>query len=146
MRSDEMNEAECAPAPAQLSKRAARRLIQRAFVLTGRNRQVRQHVREIHMNMLWVLEDEGVEWTVVIDRGKIYFDRRPGKKPDVTLAWPEASVFFASAQSGRDSTDAFTIDGPQEFRRVAELIWRAFRAALGNVLSFPFDDDGVRLA
>ncbi len=143
---DDMNDLETAPAPAELSKRAARRLIQRAFVLTGRERQIRQHIREAHVAMLWVLEDEGMEWAVLLDRGRILFDRRPAKKPDVVLRWGESRTFFESARTGRDEPDAFTIEGPPELRRVAELVWRAFRSALGNVLSFPFDEDGVRLA
>src|SRR5438128_9637996 len=48
----------------QLSKRAARRLIQRALVLTGRDRHVREHIREARLTMLWVLEDWGFAWTV----------------------------------------------------------------------------------
>ncbi|HET7840680.1 MAG TPA: hypothetical protein VFM21_03700 [Terriglobia bacterium] len=146
MRPDDINGVETEPASTELSKRAARRLIQRAFVLTGRERQIRQHIRETHVAMQWVLEDEGLEWTVLLDRGKMIFDRRPVKKPDVILKWAEARAFFESARTGRDEPDAFTIEGSPELRRVAELVWRGFRAALGNVLSFPYDEDGVRLA
>ena len=96
--------------------------------------------------MMWVLADEELEWSVLVDRGRFEFDRRPVKKPDITLTWHEAKAFFESARSGRDGAEDFTVEGPQGLRRIVELIWRAFRTALGNVLSFPFDDEGVRLA
>jgi hypothetical protein len=146
MRFEEHPDPESAPAPADLSKRAARRLVQRAFVLLGRNKNVRQHIREVYVKMMWVLEDEGFEWAVLVDRGKIQFDRRPVKNPDITLTWPRGEAFFESARSGRDQPDDFTIEGPQELRRLTELIWRAFREELGNVLRYPVDEDGVRLA
>ncbi len=141
-----MNDSEMAPAPAELSKRAARRLIQRAFVLVGRDRHVRQHLREVQVKMMWVLEDEGVEWAVWLDRGRLQFDRQPVKDPDVTLTWPKAETFFESARSGREGAADFTIEGPQNLCRLAELVWRAFRVELGHVLRHPFDEDGVRLA
>ncbi len=146
MRFEEHPDPESAPAPTDLSKRAARRLVQRAFVLLGRNKNVRQHIREVHVKMMWVLEDEGFEWAVLLDRGKIQFDRRPVKNPDITLTWARGEAFFESARSGRDQPDDFTIEGPQELRRLTELIWRAFREELGNVMRYPVDEDGVRLA
>jgi len=79
------------------SKRAARRIIQRAFVLTGRDRRLRQHIREARLTTLWILEDWDLVWTVMIDRGKIEFERRPAKHPDMTLSWPTAGELFASA-------------------------------------------------
>ncbi|MGE5326750.1 MAG: hypothetical protein ACM3NO_06900 [Deltaproteobacteria bacterium] len=141
-----MNEIEGAPAPEDLSKRAARRLIQRAFVLLGRNKQVRQHLREVHAKMQWVLADADFEWAVLLDKGKVQFDRRPVKNPDITLTWARADVFFESARTGRDQPGDFSMEGRQELRRLAEMLWRALRDELGNVLRFPIDDDGVRLA
>jgi len=79
------------------SKRAARRILQRAFVLTGRDRQLRQHIREARLTTLWVLEDWDLVWTVIIDRGKIEFDRRPAKHPDLTFNWETANEFFYCA-------------------------------------------------
>jgi hypothetical protein len=79
------------------SKRAARRILQRAFVLTGRDRPLRQHIRESRFTTLWVLEDWDLAWTVIVDRGKIEFERRPAKHPDLTLSWPAADEFFSSA-------------------------------------------------
>ena len=141
-----MMEPETAPAPQELSRRAARRLIQRATVLAGRDRNVRQHIREARVTMHWVLEDWGFEWTVILDRGRIKFDRRPVRHHDVTVTWREAASFFASAREARDKRDDYSIEGGAQFRRYAELIWKALRFSLGEVLRFPFDDDGVRLA
>jgi hypothetical protein len=141
-----MTDSENGPAPPELSRRAARRLIQRATVLVGRNRHVRQHIREARVSMLWVLEDWRFEWTVILDRGKVDFDRRPVKEPDLILTWREAARFFASAKTGSEGKDEISIEGGRELRRYAELIWKALRSALGEVLKFPFDDDGVRLA
>jgi hypothetical protein len=146
MQFEDHHDPESAPAPTDLSRRAARRLIQRAFVLLGRNKHVRQHIREVHLKTMWVLEDEGFEWAVFLDRGKVQFDRRPVKDPDLTLTWPQAEAFFESSRTGRDQPEDFRIEGPQELLRLAEFIWRAFREELGNVLRYPFDEDGVRLA
>lgn len=79
------------------SKRAARRVIQRAFVLAGRDRQLRQHLREVRLTTLWILEDWDLVWTVIIDRGKMEFERRPAKHPDLTLTWRTAHEFFSCA-------------------------------------------------
>jgi hypothetical protein len=79
------------------SKRAARRILQRAFVLTGRDRPLRQHIREARFTTLWTLEDWDLAWTVIVDRGKIEFERRPAKHPDLTFSWPTADEFFSCA-------------------------------------------------
>lgn len=141
-----MNDSETAPGFPELSKRAARRLIQRAFVLVGRDRQVRQHFREARLTTRWVLEDWGFEWTVILDRGQVQFDRRAARRPDVTLAWPEAAGFFQWIGGGAEAAEGSTVEGKPEFCRTAEVVRRAFRAKLGEVVRFPFDDDGVRLA
>jgi hypothetical protein len=79
------------------SKRAARRILQRAFVLAGRDRPLRQHIREDRFTTLWILEDWDLAWTVIVERGKIEFERRPAKHPDLTFSWPTADEFFSSA-------------------------------------------------
>jgi hypothetical protein len=79
------------------SKRAARRILQRAFVLTGRDRALRQHIREARFTTVWILEDWDLVWTVIIDRGRVDFERRPARHPDLTLTWPAAADFFSSA-------------------------------------------------
>ena len=78
------------------SKRAARRIIQRAFVLAGRDKPLRQHIREARFTTLWILEDWDLAWTVIVDRGKLEFERRLAKHPDLTFSWPTADKFFTS--------------------------------------------------
>ena len=130
---------------AGLSRRAARRLIQRALVLVGRERNLRQHLRAVHLTSLWRLDDWDFEWTVTLDRGKVLFDRRPVKNPDVTVSWTEAKQFIEWAEKG-SGAEQQKIEGDLENSRTVEMVCRAFRKALGDVLRFPFDDDGVRLA
>lgn len=140
-----MNEEEFAPVSLPLSKRAARRLIQRAFVLAGRNRQLRQHIREARLTSLWILEDWRFEWTVALEKGRIEFDRRPTKNPDATLTWPTAEEFFNQARSGsRGGTALATVEDPN-LRRVLETVMRFFFNSLREVLENPVDEEGTRL-
>lgn len=125
-----------------ISKRAARRLIQQAFVLTGRDRAVRQHIREARLESLWVLEDWNFEWTVVLDRGKIRFERRPSRAPDAVLRWPEAADFFASIQEGRTPDGAMSMEGDLAFRKYVEPVYRSFCRSLEHVIQYPVDDAG----
>jgi hypothetical protein len=143
-----MDEPAPVPDAPALSRRAARRLIQRAFVLTGRDRKVRQHIREARLTLLWVLEDWGFAWTVLLERGGLVFDRRPAKRPDVTFTWQTAREFFSQAEQGRlverdpSSHEGFRYEGPPESKRALEPLWRAFAAALGEVLKNPVDENG----
>jgi hypothetical protein len=126
-----------------ISKRAARRIIQQAFVLTGRDRSVRQHIREARIETLWVLEDWNFEWTVSIDRGKVRFDRRPARAPDITLTWPEAAGFLASIQGGRAPDDSRVLAGNVgDFRTFVEPVYRSFCRLLEQVIQYPVDDAG----
>lgn len=157
------------------SKRAARRLLQRAFVLTGRDRPLRQHIREARFTTLWVLEDWDLVWTVIIDRGKIEFARRPAKHPDLTLSWRTAMEFFSSAslsyrakrgispdsfesgiasftQNGSDASDGSALPksspelaGNLELQRVASNLLNCFFGYLGHVLRNPVDGAGESL-
>lgn len=127
---------------AQLSKRAARRLIQRAFVLTGRDRQVRERIRDARLSTLWVLEDWGLEWTLWLDRGRLRFERRPAKKPDAILTWRTASEFFEQIEEGHWRAEGLEYSGAPELRRTFDLLGQAFAAALGEVLRNPVDENG----
>src|SRR5579859_3986443 len=102
---DEERTAEPVSEPASLSKRAALRVFQRALVLAGRDRNARQHIREAHCSILWVIEDWELAWTVNLDRGKIEFDRRPTKHPDLTLTFSSAADFFKKVESGARKDD-----------------------------------------
>src|SRR5271157_3057615 len=77
-----------------LSKRAARRIIQRAFVLMGREKVLRLQIRESDITTLWMVEDWDMGWTVYLHRGRFEVERRPARHPDVTLSWPTAEKFF----------------------------------------------------
>ncbi len=127
------------PLPA-ISKRAARRLIQRALVLAGRDRNVRQHIREAKVITLWVLEDWQFEWTAVIERGKVHFDRRPARAPDLTLRWPNEEEFFTALWEGRDPIGSLLVEGNLSLRRFSDPVYSAFCRFMQQVLRHPFDD------
>ncbi len=129
-----------------LSKRAARRLIQRAFVLVGRDGNVRQHLRQASAVTLWVLEDWKLAWTVELNRGRIQFERRPARHPDLTLTWRTAEEFFHQIEAGVFPEDGFEIAGNLESRRFSQPVYQAFCKVLLKVLRYPFDDAGNRLA
>lgn len=140
-----LNKGDNAAPPPPFSKRTARRLIQRAFVLVGRDRRVREHLRGVEAVTLWVIEDWRFSWTVELDRGKIYFERRPAKRPKLTLTWRTAEDFFQQIKTGVPSKDAFEMEGSVESRRSLESVFRAFRHSLQNLLQDPIDEDGESL-
>jgi hypothetical protein len=127
------------------SKRAARRILQRAFVLTGRDRKLRQHIREVRFTTLWVVEDWDLRWTVIIDHGKIEFDRRPAKHPDLTLNWQTADEFFSAA--GENASPQNRVDSAVdlELKRVTNTLLKFFLGYLGDVLRNPLDAAGESL-
>jgi hypothetical protein len=133
-------------APADLSKRGAQRLIQRAIVLAGRNRHVKQQIREADLTSVWSIVDWDLEWAVSIRRGKLDFDRRLPRRPDIQIRWPTAAAFFAEAGDPRAAgRSQGQYDGPPQMRRMWDVLHQAFRAALGEVLENPVDEDGTRL-
>jgi hypothetical protein len=131
--------------PLPPSKRAARRIIQRAFVLTGRDRQLRQHIREAHLTTLWILEDWDLVWTVTIDRGKIEFDRRPAKHPHLTVCWQTANEFFSCARESASPQSRLELAENIELRRVSNHLLKSFFGHLGHVLRNPVDGAGESL-
>lgn len=143
---DEDRKAEAVSDPAALSKRAALRLFQRAFVLAGRERNVRQHIREAHCLILWVIEDWDLAWTVILDRGKIEFDRRPAKHPDLTLTWKSADEFFEQVKSRARKDDGPSRTGDASVWKFAQPVYSGFCNALHEVLQNPVDENGIRLA
>ena len=136
--------AEALPLP-EISKRAARRLLQRAFVLAGRDRTVRQHIREARLITLWALEDWRFEWTVALDRGKVHFDRRPARAPELTLTWPNAEEFFKSLWEGKSPDREMHLAGDLRQRRYLDPVYTAFCRLIDEILHDPFDDAGNRL-
>ena len=132
-------------APGGLSKRAARRLIQRAFVLAGRDRRVRQHTREIELVSIWAIEDWELEWTVQIRRGRLEFDRRLARQPDIRVSWEKAEALWSESERSPAGPLACRYEGPAEARRMWEIVYHAFRAALSDLLRNPVDENGTSL-
>jgi hypothetical protein len=128
-----------------LSKRAARRIIQRAFVLMGKDKVLRQQIRESQITTLWIVEDWDLEWTVFLHRGKFELERRPAKHPDVTLSWPTAEEFFRQVDRSGDANVQVQILPEQEHRRFFETLLRGFFSTLRHVLANPVDALGESL-
>jgi hypothetical protein len=136
------------PEPVQfpaLSKRGARRAIQRALVLAGRERAIRQHLREAELTTLWVIEDWGLEWTVVFDHGRLEFHRGRAGKPRLTYAWRTADDFFSRLEAAAPDAFSDECSGDPTVRKFAEPVLAAFAGALRTVLANPVDDDGEPL-
>jgi hypothetical protein len=127
------------------SKRAARRILQRAFVLTGRDRQLRQHIREARLTTLWIVEDWDLVWSVIIDRGRIEFERRPAKHPDLTLSWQTANELFSCAGESAWPESNLGSAGNLGLQRVASNLLKCFFGHLGHVLRNPVDGAGESL-
>jgi hypothetical protein len=127
------------------SKRAARRIIQRAFVLAGRNKALRQHIRETELTTLWVLEDWNLTWTVSLARGRFEVDRRPAKHPDVTLSWSTAKEFFQQAERAGEGNVEVRVLPVEGNRRFFASLLREYFNSLRHVLSDPVDDVGESL-
>ena len=131
-----------------LSHRAARRVIQRAFVLAGRSRTLRDHIRTSNVETLWIIEDWGFSWTVLIDRGRLEFSRRPSKRPDVTLLWPSLEDFTLQLEAQltlRDVDSGFIHASDPKARKTALAVYTGFIPFLRQVLSDPVDEDGTPL-
>jgi len=128
-----------------LSKRAARRIIQRAFVLMGREKVLRQQIREFEITTLWIVEDWDMEWTVYLHRGRFEVERRPARHPDVTLSWPTAEEFFQHVDRSGEANARVQILPAQAHRRFFETLLRGFFACLRRVLANPVDDFGESL-
>jgi hypothetical protein len=128
-----------------LSKRAARRVIQRAFVLVGRDKSIRQHLREASLNTLWTIEDWGLEWTVSIKHGKFEFNRGRTGRPHATYTWQHTEDFFKLVETAASPPETFHCEGSREVQRILAPILAAFAKSLNGVLQHPFDDAGERL-
>ena len=131
--------------PTKLSKRAARRLIQRAFVLMGRDKALRQYIRKVRLATLWILEDWELTWTVFLERGRFEVARRPAKRPDVTLTWLTSKEFFQQAEQAGVGAPQIEYLLAQVRPRFFEPILRGFFTSLRHVLSHPVDDQGESL-
>jgi hypothetical protein len=128
-----------------LSKRAARRVIQRAFVLVGRERAIRQHIREVELNTQWTVEDWGLEWTVQLAHGRLVFHRGHVGRPQVSYIWETGEGFMGHVESRILPEQGFRLVADPIWRRVVEPVFNSFLTAVRAVLADPVDDDGKRL-
>jgi hypothetical protein len=131
-----------------LSHRAARRVIQRVFVLAGRSRSLREHIRTLCFETLWVIEDWDFGWTVRVDQGRLEFSRRPTKRPAVTFLWPALAEFTHQLEAQlllRDLDTGFIHTEDPKLRKAALALYSAFIPLLRQVLADPFDEDGTPL-
>jgi hypothetical protein len=141
-----VHDAEPTLIPAQLSKRAARRIIQRAFVLAGRDRNVRQHIREARVKSLWMIEDCELIWTLFIHLGRVEFDRKPTKKPDLIFTWRTVEDFFKEAgTTPRGPFRLADVTGNLALRRFTDPVCKAFWVSLDELLRNPVDESGESL-
>jgi hypothetical protein len=128
-----------------LSKRAARRIIQRTFVLMGKDKPLRQLIRESEITTVWIIEDWEFEWTVLLHRGKFEVERRQSKRPNVTLTWPTAVEFFNQVDRPGDAGVQVQIVPEQDHSRFFETLLRGFFSTLHLVLENPVDAVGQSL-
>ena len=128
-----------------LSKRAARRIIQRTFVLMGKDKVLRQLIRESEITTVWMIEDWELEWTVLLRRGKFEVERRQSKRPDITLTWPTAEEFFRQVDRSGDASVQVEMTPEQDHPRFFETLLRGFFSTLRSVLENPVDAVGQNL-
>ena len=127
------------------SKRSARRAIQRAFVLVGREKPIRQHLREAALATHWIVEDWALEWTVQFDHGRLEFHRGKVGRPRITYLWHTAADFLEQVQSGVNELAQPEVVADLPDRRFCEPVFAAFVKSLRAVLANPIDDDGERI-
>jgi hypothetical protein len=91
------------------------------------------------------VEDWDLVWTVTIDRGKIAFQRRPAKHPDLTIRWQTANEFLSCARETASPESRLELAGNIELRRFANHLLKCFLGHLGHVLRNPVDGAGESL-
>ena len=129
-----------------LSKRGARRVIQRTFVLMGRDKALRQRLKSVELTMRWMVEDWGLEWTVILAQSHLAFHRGHVGKAQVSFRWKTGDDFLGQIEKGPNPGEGFELECEPALRRVVDLLLAAFCNTLKTVLADPVDDDGVRLA
>ena len=137
-----MSEPPVEPSTPELSRRAALRIIQRAFVLAGRDRSLRQKIRQARISTLWEISDWDFRWTVEFDRSRVRFERRPVKRPDATLIWPTAAEFFRQVDAASLSPGEVVYQSQPEMPRLLESVCQCFCTALKEVIANPVDENG----
>ena len=128
-----------------LSKRAARRIIQRTFVLLGKDKTIKQLIRETEMVTVWMIEDWELEWTLILHKGKFEIERRQAKHPEVTLSWPTAVEFFAQVDRPASANVQVRMTPEPTQHRFFDTLLRGFFSTLHRVLEDPVDAVGQNL-
>jgi len=111
-------------------------------VLAGRDRHLRQEIRQSRLTTLWVIEDWEFSWTVELDRSYVRFERRPANDPDATLAWRTAAEFFRQVEAGSLSPEEVTHEGAPMPRRTLDCVCQCFCDSLRAVMANPVDENG----
>ena len=76
---------------------------------------------------------------------RVSIERRPVKRPDLTLTWPSAAGFFRLIEAGGDAEAEIKREGdPAAWAKTRPLL-HAFCACLSQVLADPVDENGVSL-
>ena len=114
-------------------------------MLVGRSRAIRQHLRSSSFTTLWVIEDWGLEWTVICHGGYLDFHRGRAGKPQITYTWPTAEEFLAQVESGKAVADQPRIEGDSTLRGLAARAVDGFMDSLPAVLANPVADEGERV-
>ena len=127
-----------------LSKRGARRVIQRALVLIGRDKGFRQRTRGLTLNTQWTIEDWDLEWTALLAEGRLESHRGHTGRPQTSFRWKTGEDFMNHIASGESG--GFELECRAVSRPLAEMILARFRTTLKAVLENPVGDDGARLA
>jgi hypothetical protein len=111
----------------------------------GREKTLRQQIRESELATLWIIEDWELEWSVFLHHGRLKVERRPARHPDVTLTWASGEEFLKQAEQPDATLGQVRIIPAQERRRFFEALLRGFFACLRRVLSNPVDEQGDSL-
>ena len=82
---------------------------------------------------------------MVFERGRIEFDRRPTKRPDLTFTWQSAADFFAEIETGVRAAQRSQAEGDLALQRVCEPVYRSFSKTLQTLLGQPVDENGLPL-
>jgi len=72
----------------------------------------------------------------------VQFDRRPTRKPDLTLTWRTAEDFFKESEASERGQERSEVTGNLELCRFTGPVCQAFWASLRELLKNPVDESG----
>jgi hypothetical protein len=112
----------------------------------GRDKALRQRLKGVELTTRWMVEDWGLEWTVILDQGYLEFHRGHVGKAQVSFLWKTGEEFLGQIETGLIPGDGFELECEPALRRLIDLLLAGLCSTLKAVLADPVDDDGVRLA